>query len=275
MQGIIYLITNKITGEMYVGQTIRTLKQRCQQHFSHSKNIRLLRAIKKYGKDQFYTDQIDYATSFIELNIKEIYWINKLNTLSPNGYNLREGGLNGSPSEESKLKMSLSHIGHKTRLGYKHSEETRKQYSITRKGKKQSEETKRKRAESHLGRKNTDETKLKMSLASKNKPKSETHKLNMSLSNKGRKPSPESIQKGVISIRKLGPRYKKKYKGITNSYRKLNPYRATIVVKGKTISIGNFKTEYEAAIAYDQAILKYCPNEDRYLNFPNITIPIK
>ena len=40
-----------------------------------------------------------------ELNKREIYWISKLNSLSPNGYNISEGGNRGVPSKVSKEQL--------------------------------------------------------------------------------------------------------------------------------------------------------------------------
>lgn len=50
------------------------------------------KAIQKYGKNNFVIEQIDSANNLQELNEKEVYWISKLNTLSPSGYNLTIGG---------------------------------------------------------------------------------------------------------------------------------------------------------------------------------------
>lgn len=49
-----------------------------------------------------------------------------------------------------------------------------------------------------------------------------------------------------------------KYKGVRSSPgSKKNPWRATIRVKGKSINLGNFKTEEAASAAYEAAVLKY------------------
>lgn len=121
MNGIIYLVINKITGRMYVGQTMREWVERKQEHWN-----------KAYGKSKsytkFYNDLRDYGWDsfypvFLEENIStkkmlnklEIYWIAKLNTFK-NGLNSDRGG--GSTwgyrhKEESKKKMSLAQQGEK------------------------------------------------------------------------------------------------------------------------------------------------------------------
>jgi hypothetical protein len=82
-------------------------------------------------------------------------------------------------SEETKLKMSLYHIGHKRNLGKKHSLETKQKISRNSKGKSISNETKLKTSISMKGKKWTEEHKQKISKALLGKPKSEQHKLNM------------------------------------------------------------------------------------------------
>lgn len=92
---IIYKITNDINGKLYIGQTIRPLITRWKSHVYKAKSgsqYALHCAIRKYGEEHFHIEQIDIATSIEELNSKEIYWIDKLNTMIPNGYNMCEGG---------------------------------------------------------------------------------------------------------------------------------------------------------------------------------------
>jgi group I intron endonuclease len=79
----------------YVGQTIRTLKQRKSSHLSSSKKgstYYLHRAIRKYGAENFKWEVIYNASSEEELNEKETFFIKEYNTNSQDGYNLTEGG---------------------------------------------------------------------------------------------------------------------------------------------------------------------------------------
>ena len=129
---IIYLITNKKNGKQYVGQTTRTLRERKLEHAR--KNGIVGKAIRKYGKENFDIKQIDSADSIELLNQKEIDWIEKLDTKSPYGYNLCNGGDNTygfNHREESKLIMADKKKGmfkgkDNPFYGKKHSEETRK-----------------------------------------------------------------------------------------------------------------------------------------------------
>lgn len=104
--GVIYLITNLANGKQYVGQTLRTLEERLEEHCSkHSKCLALHSAIEKYGRANFQIEQLDVGLDRLELNYKEAMWIKQLNTLSPHGYNLKDGGSNGKHSTETKQKM--------------------------------------------------------------------------------------------------------------------------------------------------------------------------
>jgi len=135
---IIYVITNLINGKQYVGQTTQNLAKRWQAH--QCKGHILHKAIKKYGTSGFSIEQIDTALTQDELNTKEVHWIENLNTISPNGYNLSLGGHGRGIifSEETRHKMSEAKIG--TKLSKEH----KANIGIAHKGQKQSEETKQK-----------------------------------------------------------------------------------------------------------------------------------
>jgi group I intron endonuclease len=107
--GYIYLITNKINGKGYVGQSINHLNSsRWSSHIKGKQNTAISRAIKKYGKENFYFDIIDItAENQDELNSLEIYYIQKLNTFGF-GYNMTTGGNYGQRSEETKRRQSVA-----------------------------------------------------------------------------------------------------------------------------------------------------------------------
>ncbi len=102
---IIYKIKNNINGKVYIGQTNSSLSHRISQHL-HSKKSLVSKAIIKYGIENFDISVIDEADSREELNKKEIYWIKYYNCISPNGYNLDEGGYGGPPSKQAREKIS-------------------------------------------------------------------------------------------------------------------------------------------------------------------------
>lgn len=105
--GVIYKITNLITGMLYIGQTIDTMEQRFSNHCSRKTGLNYLQnSIKAHGRVNFTVEKIAEAENVDDLNNLEIHFIKELNTLWPNGYNLTEGGRSGKRSEESKRTAS-------------------------------------------------------------------------------------------------------------------------------------------------------------------------
>jgi group I intron endonuclease len=112
---------------------------------SHQKNnncLYLKRAFNKYGLKNF--KMILICICFDEdLNIFEEEYIKKYNTISPNGYNLREGGNNSNHHIDTKNKISDT-LKYKYKEGLikivknnkKHTEETKTKISNTLKGRK-------------------------------------------------------------------------------------------------------------------------------------------
>lgn len=111
--GLIYKITNSITGDNYVGQTIQTPMKRWKQHINNSKKGKnpLSRAIRKYGKENFSIEVLEECKTQYELNTQETFWGKELTSLTPNGYNLLLGSGKGSASEETKNKISSTMKG--------------------------------------------------------------------------------------------------------------------------------------------------------------------
>jgi len=58
--------------------------------------VALKEAIKKYGKESFYKDIIEFLDIDENTMLKESYYIEKFNTLIPNGYNINPNGGNFS-----------------------------------------------------------------------------------------------------------------------------------------------------------------------------------
>ena len=92
----IYKITNLINNKIYVGQS-NNIERRFAQHKSPSEQKRfsnkpLYKAFEKYGIENFEFEILEECL-VEELNEKEKYWIEKLNTLThQNGYNINAGG---------------------------------------------------------------------------------------------------------------------------------------------------------------------------------------
>lgn len=103
----IYKIINNINNKIYIGQSIN-IPQRIRIHFStKSKNTPLYNAIKKYGKENFIVEIIEYCDKEL-LNSKEQLYIKQYNCMVPYGYNLTSGGGSGHRlCAESREKMSF------------------------------------------------------------------------------------------------------------------------------------------------------------------------
>lgn len=115
----IYRIFNLINGKFYIGQTCKSIKRRLKIHINATKilNTHLARAIKKYGKDNFYIEEIDSCDEKKEADYLERWYIRFYNTTNDKvGYNMTEGG--------------------EGTVGYKMSDATKKKLSDGRKGKK-------------------------------------------------------------------------------------------------------------------------------------------
>lgn len=121
---LIYKITNKLNGKVYIGQTTKTLDIRRKGHIQAAKdgiNHHLYNAMNKYGIENFEFEEICKANSKSELNYLEAKYIIEYDSVR-NGYNMGYGGDNNvmdSPivkekhdnimrSEDVRLKISQS-----------------------------------------------------------------------------------------------------------------------------------------------------------------------
>lgn len=153
---LIYVITNKINGKQYVGQTVQQMEARWSMHKSGSSGcVGLKAAFEKYGSDNFTIEKICDVNSLEELSKMERKFIKELSSMSPNGYNLTTGGEQAIFSEATRKKMSESG---KNRRPI--SDSTRKKLSERQMGaknpnfgKKFTEEHRKKLSMAHLGNK--------------------------------------------------------------------------------------------------------------------------
>lgn len=136
MQGIVYKITNTITGMSYVGQTVQTVRARWAEHVSHARQGKsqsyIARSIRKYAIHAFEVETLHMCVSQEEMDFVEIFYICLLGTKTPNGYNLSDGGggcsgwKNGkghSPSNHTRKLLSVAGKGNTNALGKKYSKE--------------------------------------------------------------------------------------------------------------------------------------------------------
>lgn len=116
--GYIYLITNKINGKKYVGQTVMTVRARWLKHCSVARTqlnaTGIDGAIRKYGEQNFIVDVVKECP-IDELDKWEIYYIQYYNTYQGNnadtGYNITLGGQGGyiyDIDEDEMLQMYLN-----------------------------------------------------------------------------------------------------------------------------------------------------------------------
>jgi len=118
----IYKITNLSNGKIYVGQAVSHIlnhkryrpyghegRFRCHisEAFSTKKNQShyLNNAIRKYGVDDFTVELIE-CCEICRSDEREHYYIHSLNSLYPNGYNLKNGGCVFTHTTESKRRVS-------------------------------------------------------------------------------------------------------------------------------------------------------------------------
>lgn len=113
---VIYKIKCNINGKNYIGIT-GDFKGRIKSHLSvaeNGSNTVFHKAIRKYGIKSFLIFVLDRANTWEEACKLEKYYIKKIGTKLPNGYNMTDGGegtLGCYPSESVKNKIAESHIG--------------------------------------------------------------------------------------------------------------------------------------------------------------------
>ena len=86
-QKAIYKIINNVNDKIYIGQS-NDPNRRFEEHCKYDRDNTLIhKAIRKYGREHFKMEIIEWTKNY---NEREKYWIKKLNSLSPNGYNMVE-----------------------------------------------------------------------------------------------------------------------------------------------------------------------------------------
>ena len=183
MQAQIYLVSNKLNGKQYVGQTINP-------HLPIGHGRILKSAYKLHGKDNFTYEPICKGiASRASLNAIERFWISVVGTVVPNGYNIDLGGSEGSTwTDERRQAVSIARTGKKLNrpLG---SKSGMKGKAYPEEGKRKLSEALKGRVSPNIGRKASEETKAKMTASQK------AHWEKVGSPNKGRKASEETKAK--------------------------------------------------------------------------------
>jgi len=99
---IVYKTTNLINGKWYIGRDSKN-----NPNYLGSGTV-FKRAVKKYGKENFKKEILDYADDIEDLKNKETYWIKKTEAAtSTDSYNIKSSGQDGISSEEWAEEMLL------------------------------------------------------------------------------------------------------------------------------------------------------------------------
>ena len=284
--GIIYGWYCILSDKWYVGQTVNPegrFKRHIDIAINKKDNIYFHNALRRYGLDNFVYCVLEENVLRDNLNMREMDWIEEMNSFE-NGYNMTVGGQGCiKMSEESRKKISESlkgkhfgywkgkHLRSETKkkiseankgkipwmTGKKHTEETRRKISEAIKDKPLSEETRRKISESLIGhpgymtgKKHTEETRRKIS--EHNKGKSSPNK-GKHLSEETRKKISETLKSNPDKSRAkkviqydLNNNYINTFNSITEASIKTNGDKNGIcqTCKGKRNKSGGFIWKY-------------------------------
>jgi group I intron endonuclease len=229
---VIYKTTNLINGKQYIG------KDEYNRNSYLGSGVTLKLAIKKYGRENFKKEIIEYCINSEHLKEREEYWLNYYdvanNLIYYNRTNKSSGYKKGrNHSETTKKLMSQK------RKGYKDSDYTKQLKSQIKKGKPSNK----------LGYKCNDEQKEKMRKPKSEewkekmkKPKSEEHKKNMSLA-KINKPS-SNPKKPIIQLDLYGF-FIREYPSISEAIKITNIKSIPDFLKGKQKHAGGFLWVYK------------------------------
>jgi group I intron endonuclease len=187
MTYIVYVATNIINGNRYIGVTSRGLSYRKSNHYSKARAKfsnggncpKFHAAIRKYGEDAFSWEILETHANVDDMITAEIRLIAELKP----EYNLAAGG------EGAK--------------GIKHTEETKAKLSALRKGKKMSPEARENVANAARKTTSSPEYRAKMSAVKKGKRKSPEWRAKISAAHKGKKKprTPEHQAKITAALR--------------------------------------------------------------------------
>lgn len=201
------------SGKVYIGQSRDIATRWSQYRNHHASGIRLQHALEKYGSSTFTFTLLRELPENVDqdfLDVYEDFFIRIFEATDPKkGYNSKTGGYRGSPTEETRKRISAAKMGHAT------SEETRRKMSETRKGKKPTKEQianiSAAMKEYHKQHPHSEEFRARVSAQHKGRKRSVESREKMKISNqgKGRYPRSEDTKKKMSEAAKLREAKKK------------------------------------------------------------------
>lgn len=150
---VVYLITNLINGKKYIGMDTKN-----NPNYLGSGSL-IMKAIKKYGRENFKKEILEICSTINELEKRETYWIEYFNALNDeNFYNLADVRKRGKNPFKNKTAEELKNIFDKIKSKERNEKIGKANSKPKPKGFGE------KISKIHTGRKKTEEAKLKQSI---------------------------------------------------------------------------------------------------------------
>lgn len=111
--GVIYRITNKVNGKVYIGLTTVPLDERWRNHINSVGRVKrpLYNSMKKHGIGNFIIEEIDRADDFEELGKLERKYIAEYKSTNPeNGYNMTFGGESNQLDGNPRTRLTINDV---------------------------------------------------------------------------------------------------------------------------------------------------------------------
>jgi group I intron endonuclease len=128
----VYLVFCSPNGKVYIGMTCKPVAERWKEHLWAAKrgeNMLLLRAIRKYGADAFYTEPLCTADDREQAGAAEKFYISYFQSTGRKfGYNVSKGGdgiVVPERTPEWCQRISEARKGHGRTPGFRHTEDSR------------------------------------------------------------------------------------------------------------------------------------------------------
>lgn len=167
--GCVYAISNTANAKLYVGQTRKPARRRFAEHCEPGRRAYISRAIRKYGREKFTVEVLEWCSTDEDLNAAETFWIDWYGSQYPAGYNAVATPGCGAPSPLTRAKMSAAATASASRfwLGKKRSDEDRARMSAGQRRRYQDPGAIERISAAHRGKIPSDETLRRMSVAQK------------------------------------------------------------------------------------------------------------